>query len=187
MRFDRINLKRKPDQSSFPTAGEEHRGDLRVLSGDGSTTTDKLYFGRNRAGTLEFTQLVPADFPTLNDAILNNAVETSGTAPTIAATANAGSTASVSIAGNDTCGRITLTPGGVGIAAGNQLTVTFAAARPDTNYEVFLQPFNDGAAGLSAPVARPASLSTTTWALNRATTALTSGTTYIWSYLVIER
>lgn len=124
--------------------------------------------------------------PVLNDAILGNAVETTGSTPGVAASANAGTTASVSITGNDTCGLISLTPGGAGIGGGNQLTVTFAAARPDTNYVVMLQAADDGAAGLSSPLVRPASLSTTAWSLNRASVALVSGTVYSWLYWVVE-
>ena len=179
MRFDYIHLKRKPAQSSFPTAGEEHRGDLRVLSGDGSTTTDGLFFGRNRAGTLEFTQLVTADFPTINKQI-----DTSGTAPTITALAAAGSTAAVTgIAGNGICGVFTLTPGGAGITTGGVVQITFAVARPDTSYALFLTPLSSAARTLGGVIG-PTNRTTTT--VDLATqTALTSGSAYTWGWFIV--
>lgn len=178
MRYDYIHLKRKPHQSAFPTAGEEHRGDLRVLSGDGSTTTDRLYFGRNRAGTNEFIELVPADFPTFNKQI-----DTSGTAPTVTALAAAGSTAAVTgIAGNGICGTFTLTPGGAGITTGAVVTITFATARPDTSYAVFLTPMSSAARTLGLVIG---GTNRTTTAVDLATqTALTSGSAYSWAYFI---
>jgi hypothetical protein len=178
MRLDYLHLKRKPAQSALPTARDEHRGDLRVLSGDGSTTTDGLYFGRNRAGTLEFTELVAADFPTLGKQL-----DTTGTAPTIAALTAAGDTAAVTgVAGNGICGVFTLTPGGAGIAAGSVVRFTFAAARPDALYTVILTPMSSAARALGGVVG-PTSRSTTTVEIDTRT-ALTSGSTYSWGFFI---
>jgi hypothetical protein len=88
--------------------------------------------------------------PVLNDAVLGNAVETTGTTPAIAAGLLAGDAATVSISGNDTCGIISITPGGAGIGTGTLATITFAAARPDTNYAVLLQP--NSSAALTLPL-----------------------------------
>jgi hypothetical protein len=182
----------------MPTYTTDHRGQIRILSGDGATTADKLQFARDSSGTGAFVELAnltdaqtlvgkTLTAPTLNDAILGLSVETSGTAPAFAALANAGSTATVANSvGNDTAGKIELTPGGAGIAAGAVVTVTFNQARPDTNYIVLLQAANPGAAALVVPLPRPASLSTTAWTLTRETTALVSGTTYQWNYWVVE-
>jgi hypothetical protein len=176
MREGRIAFKTIGDLPTFEAG--THTG---VLMWD--ETVEKLYIG----GASGWEQIASGDGITLNDPIINGQIETTGTSPSIAANANLGATGSAAIAGNDTVGRITLIPGGAGIGAGNQAEITFAVARPDTSYEVFLQPFNDGAANISGPVARPASLAGASWAINRASVALVSGTTYIWSYLVLER
>ena len=179
MRYDYIHLKRKPAQSALPTIQEANRGDLRVLTGDGSTTTDGLYFGRNRAGTNEFTQLVPADFPTINTQL-----RTSGTAPTLAVQTAAGATAAISNqAGNGISGFFRLTPNGAGIAAGTVLRFTFANARPDTNYTLILTPHSNAARTLGGVIG-PTNRTTTTVDIDTRT-ALTAGSAYDFGYLIV--
>lgn len=56
-----------------------------------------------------------------------------GTGPSIALAAAAGSTATVSGSGVDSAYAMTLTPNGTGIAAGKIATVTFGTARTDPN------------------------------------------------------
>ena len=41
----------------LPTALREHRGQIRIESGDGATTADTLHFGRDNAGTMEWVDL----------------------------------------------------------------------------------------------------------------------------------
>ena len=66
MRAKRVPISRNPTETSLPTIQETNRGELRVLSGDGVTTTDKLMFGRNRAGTTEWIDVVMSnDVPNL--------------------------------------------------------------------------------------------------------------------------
>lgn len=65
-------------------------------------------------------------------------VETSGTTPTGTRLPNSGTTSTIVITGNDTCGTFNLTPSGTGIAAGTQFTFGFATARNDISYAVFI-------------------------------------------------
>lgn len=102
--------------------------------------------------------------------------------PTIAAAAAAGTTATVTITGNDEEGIIVLVPGGTGIATGTQATVTFGLARPSANYTVHLQPFSSAARTAGATVG-PTSRSASGWSITTGT-ALSSGSTYQWLYRV---
>jgi hypothetical protein len=182
MRLDYLHLKRKPAQSALPTARDEHRGDLRVLSGDGSTTTDGFYFGRNRAGTLEFTQLVAADFPEIAGGLVTRGGEPSGTVN--AATMGNGSTLTFDTDSNDISGQISIVTGGTGFGAGTYCTVTFAVPKASVHYDVWLS-YQSGDARTLGIVG----------VTNRATTGFDIvglGTpvvtkTYQWGYLVIER
>jgi hypothetical protein len=110
-------------------------------------------------------------------------VETSGSAPTFTALANAGDTATTTgSAGNDTAGEIVLNAAGSGRAAGSVVTVTFAQARPDTSYVVILQEFSSSAVTLGRV---RTSLTSTTWNLIVPGTP-SDATTYRWHYWVVE-
>lgn len=103
--------------------------------------------------------------------------------PTIAAqAAAAGTTATVTITGNDEEGIIVLTPGGTGITTGVQATVTFGLPRPSANYTVHLQPFSSAARTAGATVG-PTSRSASGWSITTGT-ALSSGSVYQWLYRV---
>jgi hypothetical protein len=53
-----LKLMRRPPADALPTFEPiAHRGQVRVLTGDDATTADKLYFGRDNAGTGEWTEL----------------------------------------------------------------------------------------------------------------------------------
>lgn len=103
--------------------------------------------------------------------------------PSVTAQAGAGSTAVVSVDGNDTTGVITITPGGAGIAAGNLVILTFATARPNTSYTVVTTPSSTAARALTTPLARSARNTGSVTLANA--TALTSGSTYTWDYLIL--
>lgn len=107
-----------------------------------------------------------------------------GSAPTVAKTAAAGSTATTAgqTGGNDHDGVIELIPGGTGITSGAVLTVTFAHARADTNYTVLLTPLTSAARTAGWAVG-PTNRTTASWQLT-SDSALTSGSTYRWSYAV---
>lgn len=102
--------------------------------------------------------------------------------PTIAAQAAAGTTATVTITGNDEEGIIVLVPGGTGITTGVQAIVTFGLPRPSANYTVHLQPFSSAARTAGATVG-PTSRSASGWSLTTGT-ALSSGSTYQYLYRV---
>jgi hypothetical protein len=174
----------------MPTYTTDHRGQIRILSGDGATTADKLQFARDSSGTGAFVELVNATdaqtiaAKTLTSPTIASQLDTSGTSPTLAALAAAGSTAAITgQVGNDTSGTFTLTPGGAGIAAGEIITITFAAARPDTNFSVFLTPHSAAARTLPTHIG-PSNRATTSVGLTTST-ALTSGSAYIWGYLIL--
>jgi hypothetical protein len=112
---------------------------------------------------------------------LGSRVETSGTTPSIVKGANAGSTAAVTIAGNDTCGQFSVTPAGSAIAAGHLATITFVAARPDSNYAVQITPISSDA--LLVPL-RVTNRTTTTFDVSTAAVPTTAIHSYF--YLVVE-
>lgn len=102
-------------------------------------------------------------------------------APTFAALAAAGSTASTSGSeGDDESGIIQLVPGGTGITTGSFLDVQFATARPSSKFDVQLTPASSAARTAGATVG-PTGRSTSKFSLTTGT-ALTSGSTYQWFY-----
>lgn len=109
----------------------------------------------------------------------------SGT-PTIAAGDGAGTSPTVSIAGNDVDGIITVTTGTTPTASATVATVTFAnayAAAP----VVVASPHNATTAALSgAASAWSGNETTTTFILTSGTTALAGSTTYTWAYHVLQ-
>ncbi len=106
-----------------------------------------------------------------------------GSTPSIAAGAGAGTGPTVSVAGTDIAGVITVTTG-TGPATGKLAGITFASAFTAAP-NVVLTPANANAAGLQAYV-DSATTSTTVFDLDAATTAPTASTTYKWYYHVIQ-
>jgi hypothetical protein len=107
-----------------------------------------------------------------------------GAVPGVTALTAAGTTAVISIVGNDTQGQISLTPGGVGIAAGSIITVTFAVERASANFNVHPSHNSNAARSLTSGWG-PTNRSTTGFDIDTRT-ALTSGSAYILGYLVSE-
>jgi hypothetical protein len=97
--------------------------------------------------------------------------KTGGSAGTGASTTNSD--------GNDNAGFIELAAG-TGPAAGVILTITFAATRPSTKYNVILTPRNNAARSLGGVVGQTNTLTTSVDIDTR--TALTASTTYQWGY-----
>jgi len=113
-------------------------------------------------------------------------LRTTGNAPIVAPLAAAGNTATTAgqTAGTDTAGVIELIPSGTGITTGNQLTLTFAETRPDEWFTVHLYPMTTIARTLGMSIG-PTGRSASGFSLTSGT-ALTSGQTYRWSYLVVS-
>jgi hypothetical protein len=112
-----------------------------------------------------------------------------GTAPTTTATGALGSTGTLVITagGNDTCGQITLTPGGAGIATGVQGAINFTAHLPASPRSVILTPANTNAAAIMAAAAGGvyvAGFNDIAWNVGT-NTALTTGVPYIFNYVVL--
>ncbi len=103
------------------------------------------------------------------------------TAPTIAAGTGAGTSPTVSIAGTDNSGQITVTTGTSPTAAATIATVTFASTYLNTPY-VVISPANANAAALYSTTRVYATSSTSAITLTAGSAALTASTQYIWNY-----
>lgn len=95
-----------------------------------------------------------------------------GSAPTVAAQAAAGTSATAAVAGKDTAGTVTVTSGSASLAAGNQAVVTFAQAFAVAPV-VVLSPASAAVAAL-APYVAAATTTTFTIAFGSAPTASTA-------------
>lgn len=109
----------------------------------------------------------------------------SGSSPSIAAGASAGTGATASILyGNDTQGELQINMG-TGAGTGIIATITFAVARPNTNYSVFICPADSDASDLSGKFhCLNTDRSTTVWKI-RASVAPTSSASHVFDYFVI--
>lgn len=122
---------------------------------------------------------------TVQDLAVNGHIITTGATPSIAANAGAGTTPTISIAGTDTAGAITLTTGTTPTVSADVLTVTFAAAYPSAPRVVF-SPANANSALLNGNAAVYVTPATGTFKLTTGSAGLTAATQYIWSYHVIQ-
>jgi hypothetical protein len=105
--------------------------------------------------------------------------------PTVAADANAGTGATATVArATDIAGEATLNTGTVGIAAGAQVTVTFAQAYVTVPI-VTLQPVNANAATAEATLGVYVTATTTDFTINFNVAGVVL-TTYVWNYHAIE-
>lgn len=99
----------------------------------------------------------------------------------IAANANLGSGATVSITGAQLAGTLTLNSGTTGRAIGILATVTLTNAMPSTNYYVFLMATTSTASGFNMYVTVTSS---TTFNLSTPST-ISNSATYIWNYFIV--
>jgi hypothetical protein len=104
-------------------------------------------------------------------------------APTIAAGAGAGTSPTVSIAGTDQSGVITVTTGTLPTASATVATITYNFAYPNATYPV-LMPANSSTALLSGATMVFTTGGTTTFVITGGTTGLTAATTYSWYYTI---
>lgn len=107
-----------------------------------------------------------------------------GAVPTVTKLTAAGTTTTVAITGTDTSGEITIVPGGTGIAAGSIVTVTFAVERATNSYNVHPSLNSQAARSLATNIG-PTGRTTTGFDIDTRT-ALTSGSTYIFGFLISE-
>ena len=103
------------------------------------------------------------------------------TVPTIAAGTGAGTSPTVSVAGTDNSGQITVTAGSSPSAAATIATVTFASTYLNTPY-VVISPANANAAALYSTTRVYATSSASAITLTAGSAALTASTQYIWNY-----
>ncbi len=111
---------------------------------------------------------------------------TSGSAPAFTALTALGTTGSTAGSmGNDTSGQIQVMPGGTGIASGSFITITFATARPDANYDVWFSYQSTAARAIAGNIGI-VSRFTTGFSI-QSPIALNTGGTYFFGYLVVAR
>lgn len=110
-------------------------------------------------------------------------VQFNSTVPGIAAGAGAGGSPTIAIIGTDNGGTITLTPGIGGTSSAVVLTVTFAIAFP-TDSAVSLSPANLSTGQLNGLAGVYISATASNFTINSTTTGLSSGTQFIWNYIV---
>lgn len=112
---------------------------------------------------------------------------TNGTAPGIAAGTGAGTSPTVSLAGNDVSGVITITTGTSPSASATVATITFANAFAAAPKSVTLTPAEGNAGALTgtgAVFAGLSGISTTVWTMTVGSSALAAATTYKFNYVV---
>lgn len=162
-----------PDGSGYDTIADQ----LNAHSAGLAPIASPTFTGTVTAPTIVATTgMTTVDLTSTGNAALGNAdadVVTvwghdrhKGAAPSIAVGVALGTGGSVSatIAGTDQVGDITLVAGASGTTTGTACTVTFAAARPDTNYGVQISPENANA-GVNGVLVRAPTGTTTTWTL----------------------
>lgn len=103
---------------------------------------------------------------------------------TVGAALGTGGSVGATIAGTGHAGELQLTAGTTSLATGTAATITFATARPDTNYVVQLTPRGLNA-GINAVGAYATRNTTSDWLL-RFAVAPTSGTVYSYTFFVFE-
>lgn len=153
--------------------------------------TGKVY---KATSSTVWTELVPATNPTIGTAGITKSshVITAGTAPTVSGT-NLGTGGTVSVAGTDLAGNITISFGAAPVTSSGAVTLTFNSAYVTNNPVIVLSPLSGSQAwgntstfavtteSLSAPVI--------TWSnsVNGALTNVTASATYKIAYLVIGK
>lgn len=108
--------------------------------------------------------------------------------PTIAGGTGAGTSPTISIAGDDVNGIVTLIPGVAPSASATVATITFGTAYGTTPKTVTLTPANAATAllsGVTMVYVDSASLSSSAWLIKSGTTGLVAATTYVWYYQVL--
>jgi hypothetical protein len=133
-------------------------------------------------GTTTLTSLTVSGNTTLATLTVNGHIITGGVAPTLVAEAGAGSTASISVVGNDTSGTITIV---AGTQPTSELIATLTFDKPFTTIpHVTLTPANRDSA--QAGVYYDESATTTISTGLYTTQPLQVGSTYKFSYLIVQ-
>jgi hypothetical protein len=152
-----------------------------------STTGQVLIGGSNSGGTATtYLTMNPPGNATFAGSITSTHLIGGGSAPTIAAGTGAGTSPTVSIAGTDNAGTITVTTGTLPTGTNATVcTVTFSKAYVSAPYIVFC-PSNSTAATLSGVTMVYPTTGTTSFTIVSGTTALTAASTYTWNYMISQ-
>jgi hypothetical protein len=169
----------------------------RIADGSVSNTEFQYLNGVTSALQTQLNAKLPAASPiatgtiqlgqAATDTIRNQGhMKHAGTVPSIAAgvALGTGGSMGVSISGTGSVGELVVTAGTTSLTTGTAATITFATARPDTNYAVLITPraSNAGANLVGAYATRD---TTSQWLL-RFANAPVSGTGYAYCYWVFE-
>lgn len=124
--------------------------------------------------------------PLFNPLTLFQSLTQSATAPTPTYTAGtgAGSSPTISLTGGLTAGTISIKPGTGSLGSATIVTVNYPSAFP-TGSSVVLYPANLAAGQLSGLGGIYTVGTTTGFTVNSTTTAMTTGTTFVYNYIVI--
>lgn len=147
-----------------------------------AATASPTFTGTVTAAALTATGDVSLGDATSDLLTITGRVKSAGSSPSIATGAAAG-TGTASITGTDRCGQITVSSGS-GRTTGTLFTVTFASAKPNTNYVVIMTALDADAADDITKVRALASTSSA-WIAAATYTAISS-LEHKWQYVVEE-
>lgn len=120
---------------------------------------------------------------TTKGSVSSSQIISSGTAPTIAAGAAAGTAPTVAITGFNMAGRISITTGTVTLPSATLATITFGGTVTTAPQGCTLQPVGVNAVGQVGMVDVSAYPTTTGWAIGVGAAAIPASTTYTYSYV----
>jgi hypothetical protein len=172
--------------ATLNTALESKGTTLQIGGGDDNNFTDVNFLN---SGFVGVANTAPAYTLDVGGATGTQHLVGRSTAPTIARGAGAGTTGTVTVAGTDLAGAVTVATaaGGTAPTANSVIaTVTFNAAYATAPYCVFSPANQTASVTLTQAESIYVTATTTTLVLNAGTTALPRPDTYIWNYFCAQ-
>lgn len=170
--------------NSINTTGIDNTCVGRRAEDNAATDTNETVLTANGAGIGSNTALFNNSTQL---AYINYGLTGKSSTPTGVLGTGAGTGASETITGNNISGTLSVTTAGTPSASATVTTITFAGTLTYPNgCSVQLFPANANAASITGGATEIyAAGTTTTWVVTSGTTGLTTGTTYLWNYLII--